>query len=173
MNTSTAGYQYLEPLVNGAMVLHLEDPRRGAGFSIVRRYSTTFMQRACLYAATCIIVLGVGIACAQLGAWPVLLCCAVEIAAMLYVWLEIERHKDDRETVAIEDESVIIAISRRELRWRCSLQRYWARLICSPDGERIALRSHGNEVEIGVGLVKRDKLLLARYLGAQLRQRPP
>ena len=44
--------------------------------------------------------------------------------------------------------------------------------ICSPDGERIALRSHGNEVEIGVGLVKRDKILLARYLAAQLRQRP-
>ena len=157
MNTSTAAYQYLEPLVNGAMVLNLEDPRRGAGFSIVRRYSTTFTQRACLYAATCIIVLGVGIACAQLGAWPVLLCCAVEIAAMLYVWLEIERHKDDRETVTIVDDSVVIAISRRELQWRCSLQRYWARLICSPDGERIALR---------------DKLLLARYLAAQLRQHP-
>jgi uncharacterized membrane protein len=172
MNASTAAYQYLEPLVNGAMVLQLEDPMRGSGFSIVRNYSTTFLLRACLYAATCIIVLGVGIACAQLGAWPVLLCCAAEMAAMLYVWLEIERHKDDREIVTIEDESVVIAISRRELQWRCSLQRYWARLICSPDGERIALRSHGNEVEIGVGLVKRDKLLLARYLAAQLRQRP-
>jgi len=94
------------------------------------------------------------------------------MAAMLYVWLEIERHKHDRETVTIEDESVFIVISRRELQWRCSLQRYWARLICSPDGERVALRSHGNEIEIGVGLVKRDKLLLARYLAAQLRQRP-
>ena len=172
MNTLTAAYQYFEPLVSGGMVLHLEDPVRASGFSIVRHYSTTFLQRAGLYAATCIIVLGVGIACAQLGAWPVLLCCACEMAAMLYVWLEIERHKDDCETVTIQDDSVVIAISRRELQWRCSLQRYWARLICSPDGERIALRSHGNEVEIGVGLAKRDKLLLARYLAAQLRQRP-
>ena len=172
MNTGTAAYQYLEPLVNGAMVLHLEDPARGSGFSIVRRYSTTFLQRACVYAATCIIVLGIGIAWAQLGAWPVLVCCAVEMAAMLYVWLEIERHKHDRETVTIEGELVVIAICRRELQWRCSLQRYWAQLICSPDGERVALRSHGNEVEIGVGLAKRDKLLLARYLAAQLRQRP-
>ena len=171
MIASTYAYHYLKPLVNGAMVLRLDDPVRGSGFSIVRHYSTTFMQRACLYAATCIIVLGVGIACAQLGAWPVLLCCAAEMAAMLYVWLEIERHKDDRETVTIEDDSVVIAISRRELQWRCSLQRYWARLICSPDGGRIALRSHGNEVEIGVGLVKRDKLLLARYLAAQLHER--
>jgi len=172
MNTLTAAYQYFEPLVSGGMVLHLEDPVRASGFSIVRHYSTTFLQRAGLYAATCIIVLGVGIACAQLGAWPVLLCCAGEMAAMLYVWLEIERHKDDCETVTIQDDSVVIAISRRELQWRCRLQRYWARLICSPDGERIALRSHGNEVEIGVGLVKRDKILLARYLAAQLRQRP-
>jgi len=172
MSARAATYQYLEPLVNGAMVLHLEDPVRGSGFSIVRRYSTTFLQRASLYAANCIIVLGIGIACAHLGAWPVLVCCAVEMAAMLYVWLEIERHKHDRETVTIGDESVFIVISRRELQWRCSLQRYWARLICSPDGERVALRSHGNEVEIGVGLAKRDKLLLARYLAAQLRQRP-
>jgi len=172
MSARAATYQYLEPLVNGAMVLHLEDSVRGSGFSIVRRYSTTFLQRACLYAATCFIVLGIGIACAQLGAWPVLVCCAVEMAAMLYVWLEIERHKHDRETVTIGDESVVIAINRRQLQWRCSLQRYWARLICSPDGERVALRSHGNEIEIGVGLVKRDKLLLARYLAAQLRQRP-
>jgi len=172
MNTGIAAYQYLEPLVNGAMVLHLEDPVRGSGFSIVRRYSTTFLQRASLYAATCTIVLGIGIACAHLGAWPVLVCCAVEMAAMLYVWLEIERHKHDRETVTIEGELVVIAISRRELQWRCSLQRYWAQLICSPDGERVALRSHGNEVEIGMGLVKRDKLLLGRYLAAQLRRRP-
>ena len=95
------------------MVLHLEDPVRASGFSIVRHYSTTSCnapactrQPASLCSASALHV-------HSSARRPSFCAVPCEMAAMLYVWLEIERHKDDCETVTIQDDSVVIAISRR------------------------------------------------------------
>ncbi|MDB5808666.1 MAG: rane protein [Betaproteobacteria bacterium] len=154
------------------MVLHLEESTT-PGFSIVRQYSSSAAQRASLCAVTSIAVLMVGALFLAAGAWPVLAFSVAAVGAVIHYWIEIERHRDDEEVVALKVQTVEIAVRRRELRERYNFQRYWAKPVWSDDGKRLMIRSHGREVEIGVGLSKLDKLLVFRYLRKTLGNHAP
>jgi uncharacterized membrane protein len=47
--------------------------------------------------------------------------------------------------------------------------RYWAQVVVSRDGSRLALRSHGREIEIGRNMSDGQRRELARELKRQLR----
>jgi uncharacterized membrane protein len=51
-----------------------------------------------------------------------------------------------------------------------SFSRYWARVVVSPGGARLALRSHGRELEIGCNLSDEQRLELAQALQRRLRR---
>jgi uncharacterized membrane protein len=167
MNESAATNDFAHTL-NGGMVLAFDDRRNGNGFLVERQYSTSFVQRVCVYFATVLVILAIGSAFAYHGAWPVLLLSVVEVGAILYFWIEVERHKHDRETVVVDEHSVEIVVCRREFRHRYSFNRYWSQLVYSEDGEHVVLRSHGRQLEIGLGLSKQDKQLIFRYLAAKV-----
>jgi uncharacterized membrane protein len=154
--------------LTGGMVLTLMGPGGGEGFSVVRQYSTSPSERIQFCTGTSIFILGIGVAFAALGAWPVLYFALALVGAILFIWNELERHRDDHEIISIGEQTLDIAIQQRRSRERHSFQRYWVRPICLNEGEHIVLRSHGRQVEIGVGLTQDDKLMMFRYLARVL-----
>ena len=52
---------------------------------------------------------------------------------------------------------------------RLELSRYWAKVVCEAEGSRLALRSHGREIEVGRHLCEEQRLEMARDLKRELR----
>jgi len=51
---------------------------------------------------------------------------------------------------------------------RHELNRYWAKVVCSAEGSRLALRSHGREIELGRHLCEEQRLVMAQDLRREL-----
>lgn len=168
MNESAAAQKFAHT-PDGGMVLAFDDRRNRTGFSVERQYSTSFAQRVGVYGSTLLLILAIGSAFACHGAWPVFLLAALEAGAIVFFWIEIERHKHDQEVVVLGENTLEIVVCKRELGYRYNFNRYWVQLVCSDDGEHVVLRSHGREIEIGLGLSKCDKQLIFRYLAGKLR----
>jgi uncharacterized membrane protein len=53
---------------------------------------------------------------------------------------------------------------------RLEMNRCWARVVCARDGSRLALRSHGREIEVGRNLCNAERADMARELARELRR---
>jgi uncharacterized membrane protein len=51
---------------------------------------------------------------------------------------------------------------------RLELNRYWAKIVCDAQCSRLALRSHGREIEVGRHLCEEQRLEMARDLRREL-----
>src|SRR3954469_20653085 len=109
LNETTSASCPRVPGLSGGMVLYLEKSAT-PGFSIVRQYSSSAEQRASLCAVTSITVLSIGGAFVMAGAWPVLAFSLAAVAAVIYYWIEVERHRNDEEIVALNVQTVEIAV---------------------------------------------------------------
>lgn len=122
--------------------------------------------------ALCYLVgVSVGIALALalvLGAWPVLPFAGLEVLGLCLAFAYIGKHADDYERVAVLGDRVNVEIvDGRQVR-RFELNRHWARVVWDPGRARVALRSHGRELEIGRHLRTEQRVLLARELKREL-----
>jgi uncharacterized membrane protein len=158
----------LPPRLNGGMVLQLAEPGHAPGLAVIRQYSTTSGERTRFCLATSVLIFGIGLAFGILGAWPVLYFAAGLVAVIIVIWNELEQHRDDHEVVTFAEQTLDISVQHRQSRCHHRFQRYWVRAVCLNDGEHIVLRSHGRQVEVGVGLTKSDKQVLFRYLSRML-----
>ena len=103
------------------------------------------------------------------GAWPLIPFAGLEIVVLALALRCIWRRAGDFERVTIEgDRLVLLRCEGRELR-RFEFNRCWARLVLSSGrGDlRVALRSHGREVELGRYMDEGGR----RTLALALRQR--
>ena len=118
-----------------------------------------------------IFVVSVGIACAfaALGAWLILPFAGLEMLVLFWAFHHVERHATDYERIAITGNKVSIEIREVGRARHHEFSRYWAQVVVSRDGARLALRSHGREVEIGRHLNEGQRLALAREIGGELR----
>jgi len=116
-------------------------------------------------------VVSVGIACAfaACGAWLVLPFAGLEMAGLYWAFRCIERHARDYERIAIDGDKVKIERFEAGRAQRDEFNRCWAQLVAAPGGGRLALRSHGREVEIGRHMNDDERLVLARELRTALR----
>ena len=103
------------------------------------------------------------------GAWPILPYAGVEMAVLYGAFRYIDRHAGDYERVTIRGGSVGIEVHEGAHVVRLEMNRYWARVVCSRGGGRLALRSHGREIEIGRHLCEEQRLAMARDLRRELR----
>lgn len=103
---------------------------------------------------------------AALGAWPILPFAGIEVLVLGLAWRWSLRHAADFERVAVEGERVVLDAGGASGWRRVEFQRYWARLVVkeSAPGYRIALTSHGREVEVGRYLGESRRRELAREL---------
>jgi uncharacterized membrane protein len=102
------------------------------------------------------------------GAWPILPYAGLEMAVLYVAFRYIDRHAGDYERVTIKGGSVAIEVHDGAKRTRLELSRHWARIVCSRDGSRLALRSHGREIELGRHLNHEQRLEMARDLRREL-----
>ena len=142
-----------------------------AGFSRVAMRNNSLSSSGRVFAFGFIFVVSVGIACAfaALGAWLILPFAGLEMLVLFWAFHHVERHATDYERIAITGNKVSIEIREVGRARHHELSRYWAQVVVSRDGARLALRSHGCEVEIGRHLDEGQRLALAREIGGELR----
>jgi uncharacterized membrane protein len=141
-----------------------------AGFVRVARRNNSLTSTGRLTVFAFLFVVSVGIACAfaVLGAWPILPFAGIEMLVLFLALRWVERRAADYERISIAGDRVEIEICEAGRARSHELSRYWAQLVSS-DGARLALRSHGREIEIGRHLNDVQRLVLARELGRELR----
>ncbi len=106
-----------------------------------------------------------------MGAWPILPCAGLELAALALAFYLVSRHDGDYERLTISDSTVCLERSDGGEITRREFNRDWAQLVCRTQGSqcRLALRSHGKETPLGNHMNDEGRLSLARELKEKLR----
>jgi uncharacterized membrane protein len=142
-------------------------------------YSQTFTRACSLSAWGRRLFLGlvftngavVALACAAIGAWPVLPWAGMELAGLAFAFCWIGRHDGDYERFSIAGATINLETKSAGRLERIEFNRQWAQLVCVVQGRRcdLALRSHGREVPVGRLMSDEERLKWARELARQLR----
>ena len=122
-----------------------------------------------VFAALAVLAVSIASGFAVLGAWLILPFAGLEMLVLYWAFRTIERHARDYELIEIGDGQVRIERYEGGATRSEAFSRYWARVVVSRDGSRLALRSHGRELEIGRVLSDAQRLELARALQRRLR----
>lgn len=119
-----------------------------------------------------ILVVSLGIAAGFFlifGAWPILPYAGIEMAVLYLAFRCIDRHAADYERITIREKSVTIEVQEGRAVAHLEMNRHWARVVCGSGASRIALRSHGREIEVGRHLCAAKRAVMARELARGLR----
>ncbi len=144
-----------------------------AEYVLVARRNNSLSHAGRVFALGFIFSVSLGIATGfflACGAWLVLPFAGLEMAVLFLAFRYIDRHAGDYDCVVIAGSSVSIEVMEGGAVRRYELNRYWAQLVACGEGGRIALRSHGREVEIGRHLCAEQRESVARQLKRQLRR---
>ena len=121
----------------------------------------------------CTISFAIGVAFLVMGAWPVLGFFGLDI--LLIYWAFRANYRSAREFETVEISPDALTITRQSLDGsvrRFDFQPYWVRIFLDeePSGSnRLRLRSHGNEVQIGKFLSDDERRTFAEILEAEIR----
>ena len=119
-----------------------------------------------------ILTVSLGIAAAFsliFGAWPILPFAGIEMGVLYLAFRYIDRHAADYERITIRGDSVAVEVREGTEITRFQLNRYWAQVVCEGEGARLALRSHGRDIEVGRHVSEEQRLEMARELARELR----
>ena len=143
-----------------------------AAFSRVARRNNSLSSTGRLFVFAFIFAVSIGIAAgfALLGAWLILPFAGLEMLVLYLAFRYVDRRAGDFERIAIAGDRVEIEICEAGRSSSYEFNRCWAQLV-SREGERLALRSHGREVEIGRYLDDEQRFALGREIGRHLRGR--
>jgi uncharacterized membrane protein len=146
----------------------------GSGFSLVARRNNSLGRGGRLGVFAFIFAVSVGIATAFamiLGAWPILPFAGLEMLVLYLAFRYVDRHAADYERIAIDGDRVEVESFEGGQHRRHEFNRRWARLVVVGEGERVALRSHGRELEIGRFVGAERRLEIARELERRMHGR--
>jgi uncharacterized membrane protein len=146
---------------------------RASGFSLVARRNNSLSSGGRLLAFTFIFVVAVGIAIAFafLGAWPILPFAGLEMLVLYLAFRYVDRHAADYERIAIDGDRVAVESFEAGRMRHHEFNRCWARLVVDDGGNRLALRSHGRELEIGRFVAVERRIEIAHELKRQMHGR--
>jgi len=146
-----------------------------AGFSRVARRNNSLSStgRLLVFAFIFIVSVGIAAAFAAFGAWLILPFAGLEMLVLYLAFRHIDRHAADYESISIDGDEVRVEQFDAGRRRSRSFSRHWAQVVVSGDGSRLALRSHGRELEIGRIMSDEQRLDLARALSRRLRCAAP
>lgn len=152
-------------------VTHDSEHARAAEFGWVARRNNSLSSsgRLLVFAFIFFVSVGIAAAFAAFGAWLVLPFAGLEMLVLYLAFRQVDRHAADYERVAIDGGRVEVEQFEAGRTHRHELSRYWARVVLEPDGSRLALRSHGREIEIGRHMSDEERRDLARSLERRLR----
>jgi uncharacterized membrane protein len=146
---------------------------RATGFSLVARRNNSLSSGGRLLAFFFIFVVSVGIAIAfaLLGAWPILPFAGLEMLVLFLAFRYVDRHAADYERIAIDGDRVAVESFEAGRTRHHEFNRSWARLVVDDGGNRLALRSHGRELEIGRFVGAERRIEIAHELERQMHVR--
>ncbi len=110
-----------------------------------------------------LVAIGFGLA----GAWLVFPFAGLELLAVASAFYYINCHAGDYESITIDGDRLAIEKRNYKSTSQVVFHRYWARVVLrgAPGGEqRLWLRSHGREVEVGRYMNNEQRLALAHQL---------
>jgi uncharacterized membrane protein len=138
-------------------------------FSRVARRNRSISQTGLLlsFGSLMLIVLAIATGFALLGAWLVLPFAGIEIAVLGAALTWVTRHAFDYESICFNGGMLEVEIADGDGLVRRKFNPAWASLVVENRGAatRIAVRSHGSELEIGRHLNAEARRSLARELG--------
>lgn len=136
-----------------------------------RNNSLTSAGRLLVFGFIFAVPVGIALGFAWLhGAWPLLPFAGAETLGLYLAYRCLERHAGDYERVTVGQERLVVEVVDGGHCMRQEFNRYWARLLVTDDGRdcRVALRSHGREMELGRYLDARGRRALAGELRREL-----
>jgi uncharacterized membrane protein len=136
-----------------------------------RNNSLSRSERQWILGFICAASGGIALAFTAFGAWPVLPFAGLEMAVLCLAFRYVDRHAGDYECIEISGDRVRIETREGRAVQRVELNRHWARVVMTDGAKssRLALRSHGREVEFGRHLTNEERERVARELRQQLR----
>ncbi|HET9699988.1 MAG TPA: DUF2244 domain-containing protein [Burkholderiales bacterium] len=141
-----------------------------ASFSLTmaRRSSLTPGGRRAAFWVVVAVSAAIAAGFAAAGAWVILPFSGLEIAFLYWVLRLLERQAGDFERITVAGDTLILeSVEFRHAR-RMEFNRYWAQVVLGRDRvsghPRVALKSHGREVEIGRYMDDNERLALAGEL---------
>lgn len=148
------------------------DSGRAAQFALTARRNNSLSSsgRLLVFGFVFFVSVGIGLAFTLVfGAWLILPFAGIEMLALYLAFRIIDRHAGDYERVAIEGDRLQVEVADGGRVSRFGFNRIWAQVVCADDGSRLALRSHGREIEIGRHLNEEQRLAVASRLKRELR----
>lgn len=133
-----------------------------------RNNSLDSTGRILVFAFFFVVSVGIASAFAALGAWLILPFAGLEMLVLYLAFRYVDRHAADYERVAIDGDRVEVERHEAGRTRRFEFNRCWARVVATGDGARLALRSHGRELEIGHYMNDVQRRDLARALKSRL-----
>lgn len=140
------------------------------GFKRVIRRNNSLSSTGRLVAFALIFIVSIGIAAAfaTFGAWLILPFAGLEMLVLFFAFRHMERHGADYELIEIDGDTVKVEWCSGGTLLTGAFNRHWAQVVSNEHGSRLALRSHGRELEIGRYMNDEQRLDLARALKRRL-----
>jgi len=144
----------------------------GFSLTVKRNCSISPQALAALLALTGGFAFAIGIAFALHGAWPILPFAGLEIAALAAAFYLNGWHAADYERISLEADALVVEVRSGERVATHRFDPHWVQLDVSatPRDVRLALRSHGREIEIGRHLDAPGREQLAQEVRGRLAQ---
>ena len=133
-----------------------------------RNNSLSSTGRLAAFALIFIVSIGIAAAFATFGAWLILPFAGLEMLVLFVAFRYMERHAADYELIEIDGDTVKVEWESGNNLLSGAFNRHWAQVVVNGDGSRLALRSHGRELEIGRYMTDGQRLELARTLKRRL-----
>ena len=144
-----------------------------AEYVYVARRNNSLSSSARLIVFGFILAVSLGIAAAFsliFGAWPILPFAGLEMAVLYLAFRYVDAHAGDYERITIRSDAVAVEVYDGADVKRFEFNRCWAQVVCEGDGARLALRSHGRDVQVGRHLRDEQRREMARELARELQK---
>ena len=150
----------------------LQSVGSGPEFSLTMKRNCSVSPQALVWLLvfTACLSFAIGIGFALFGAWPVLPFVGLEVAALGLAFFANGRHATDYERIALRKDALVVEVSDADRVEAVQLNPQWVKLVASRRRQdvRLALRSHGREIEIGRHLDAPGREALAAELAGRL-----
>lgn len=143
-----------------------------ADFTLILRRNDSLSPagRRWFFISILLVSFGIATGWAVNGAWYVLPFAGLEMAVLYLALVVLARHGEDRESIAVDGNRVLVEQTRMGRSVRHEFSRHWAQVVLARSGRKNALRmrSHGREVEIGAFLTDAQREAVAKDLRRRL-----
>src|SRR4029079_1369310 len=132
-----------------------------ADYVYTARRNNSLSSSGRLFVFSFILTVSLGIALAfsvLLGAWPIMPFAGLEMLVLYLAFRYMDRHAGDFERITIQGDNIAVEVQEGRHVMRLELNRYWAQVVCEANGSRLALPSHGREIEVGKHLCETERV---------------